>query len=295
MLNQNILIAANDYVQNGLCLTPSLFVSGFGTDKYKNKKMWEFSRFVGKTVATTYTVEDLGSTKIIRLFACIKHNMGNLAKWRIRAADSEANLTAAPVYDSGWVYVTAYATTFGTENWGEFDWGVQAGYEESEGLNRCAYLPPANDVAARFVRYDFDDTADINAREDSYIQFARLWASTGYQPSLNMQYGAEIFLDDSTDEEESRNKTSHFSPLVVKQRRLVAGFNDLPKNELLKNVLGTLFMQVGKSGEIIALMAPLEPEFYAFEGIYGHLAQTDSAKYSFYNRMTSSLHIKESV
>ncbi len=295
MLNQNILLAAKDYIKGAVSLTASLFLSNYPSTYYKNAKLWQFSRFVGTAAADTYTVEDLGGEKQIRLFAVIKHNMGNLGMWRVRAANTEANLTAAPTYDSGWMDANPHASEFGSEEWGEFDWGSETNFENTEGVNRNSYHPPTDVVVARFVRYDFDDEAEIAGREDNYLQFARLWASDAFQPSLNMQYGAEIILDDLTSESDSRNQVRHFSPLIVKVRRMVAQFNDLPKNELLRNIFGPLFMQNGKAGELIALLTPMEPHHYIYEAIYGNLTQTDAAKYTFHNRMTSTLSIKESV
>lgn len=295
MLNQNILLAAKDYIAQGTTLTPSLFLSGYPASYYKNARQWEFARFVGTSAAETYTVEDLGATRAIKLFAVLKHNMGNLGLWRVRAANSVAALTAAPVYDSGWMDAQPYDSSYGVDDWGTFDWGSETGFEFTEGINRNSYHPTPDVVNARYVRYDFNDEAEIYWRTDNYLQMARVWASDGYQPSLNMQYGAEIVLDDTTDEAESRNQVRHYSPLKVKARRLVAQFNDLPKDELLRNVFGPLYMQLGKAGELIAILSPLEPHNFVYEAIYGNLTQTDSGKYTFHDRMTSTLSVKESV
>ena len=295
MLNHNILLAANDLIKAATTLTPGLFLGGdYTSASYKSPKMWLFSRFIGTDPAATYTVEDLGATKEIRLFAVLKHNMGTLGRWRVRAANSEAALTTAPVYDSGWMDAHPYNASFGSDDWGVFDWGTQDVFQ-AEGMNRNSYHPAPDVVNARYLRYDFDDSAEIYWRPDNYLQIGRLWASNAYQPSLNMQYGAEIAVEDSTDEVESRNNVRHYSPLKVKVRRLMASFNDLPKTELLRNVFGPLFMQNGKSGELIAILSPMDPEHFVYEAIYGNLTGTEPAKYTFHNRMTSTLSIKESV
>lgn len=295
MLNQNILIAARDFVASGTCLNPESFIPGFGPENYKSKKMWLFSRFDDTAVIKTYVEEDLGGSRSLNLFGVLKHNLGSLARWRIRAADTRENLTASPVYDSGWLDVAPYDGGLGVLDWGEFEWGSRSGYEDLEGLNRHMLHAAAEQVTARYLRYDFDDTAQVGSRIDNYLQFARLWASTAYQPSLNMLYGAEIIPVDSTEEEDSRSQVTHFSPLVVKHRELVASFNDLTKTELMLNIFGPLFLQLGKSGEVIVLLSPLEPSLYPYESIYGRLKELNPVKYRFHNRVTSSLIVKESV
>jgi hypothetical protein len=216
--------------------------------------------------------------------------MGNRAKWRVRMASSQANLTAAPIYDSGVLDMLEVGVA---EN--DFEWGENGGYEESDGLKRQAFHTPTSAVTARYIRFDFDDSLDVGSRPDNYVQLARLWISNSYQPSLNVVYGAEVFVDDNTNSSESESGVEHFAPLVVKQRRLVAGFNDLPSRELMQSIFGSLFAQGGVTKELVVLLRPMDPESYIFEAIHGHLSSTDSGKHVYHGRMTTSLQVKENV
>lgn len=276
-LNQNILLAGVNLLDTATITNPSAFNVNFPAANLQDPRMWLFSRFTSVVAANTYVVFDLGSPQIMQLFAVLKHNMSESGTWRIRTATSVPNLTAAPNYDSGSLLLVAYPEGSG------------------EGINNHAFHPTTEAIIARYVRIDFSDQAGAEARVDNWLQFARMWAGPIYQPSLNMVYGAEAFIDDATDVTESENMVLHFSPLIVRQRRLVAQFNDLPTAELLNSIFGNFIIKRGRTKDMIAILQPLSDYTYPYEAVYGRLAEIDGAKHTYPGRMSTGLHVRESV
>lgn len=294
-LNQNILLASGDYFAAGLCLTPELFDADFPATEYKTANSFEFSRFVSTEKELTYVEEDLGESRIVRLVALIKHNFSYLSKWRIRLAESREDLTAAPIFDSGWVNVFPPSYGDGELEWGEFDWGGLTSEDLVEGQNREAYYPMAETQYARFVRIDFDDEAGVGSRPDSWLQFARLWISNAYQPSLNVAYGAEVIPIDDTEVKKSRSGVRHYDPLVVKSRAISVTFENLPAKELMYRIFGLISMRLGVSKELVVLLQPLDPETFTFEALYGNLKEPGKASHTWWVRMSSQLLIEAAV
>lgn len=110
-------------------------------------------------------IADLGASVAINLVALLAANWSSAAEWRIRIADTEANLTAAPTYDSGLVAVT------------------------SPSFNG------ALSVTGRWVRIDVSDPTN----PDGFFEAGRLYIAGGdtfWQPDLNVAAGDRFAVVD---------------------------------------------------------------------------------------------------
>lgn len=137
-----------------------------------------------------YVVIDLGSAKEINLVALLGHNGSSRGTARVRAAATEADLTADPAYDSGLLPVRSHQSGY------DAAWALTVDDEEYGALDTNNFLLwlGADTETFRFWRIDIDDT------EIDYFDAGRLYVSKAWQPVTNMDYGlAEGFIDPSRD------------------------------------------------------------------------------------------------
>ena len=124
-------------------------------------------------MANSFLTADLGSAQAIDLIALLHSNASGTATWQIRGATSEANLTAAPGYDSG--AITLWPAT-GLEDW-DFVHGIH-------------FIAAAQSF--QWWRVDVNDASNA----DGHIQAGRLYIAAAWQPTDNMIFGAAIGWQD---------------------------------------------------------------------------------------------------
>lgn len=293
-LNSNILLSGIDHIQSATVLSsPSNTVVNFPYANFQTERMFEFGRFWSSSQSQTWISYDFGSSKGIDLVATLKHNMGQLALWRVRLSNDPTFATT--VYDSGWAYVTPPSTGESGLAWGQFDWGGLSPLSFTSQFNRHAYMPLPDTVSARYIRFDFDDEAEASSRKDSFVQIARLWAGPGYQPTINVDYGAKNTAADRTGEKIARSGARQYDERDVRVRSLQLAFADLPHKELLYNIYGPLFMRNGKRKPLIAILFPQDPETFLMEAVYGNLKDVEAAEHVYWRHMQTSMTIEESV
>ncbi len=119
-------------------------------------------------VKDAYLLFDLGSSLSCALFAALGTNLTAAATVRIRCAESVADVTAAPLYDSTAVNA-----------------GVVAGYG--------AAYKSFTAQAARYWRLDFTD-----ATLPDNIQVGRVFLGPKWTPSINQLYGWRVRVKDDS-------------------------------------------------------------------------------------------------
>lgn len=136
----------------------------------------EVCRFTSLT--GMHIVADLASEQAINTIALLAHNGSSDAKWRIRGADTEAELTSDPGYDSG--SISMWPST-----------GKPSGYDDVP-LPSIKFLTSAQTY--RWWRIDITDADNA----DGYFQAGRLYIAAAWQPTVNIALGWSLgFIDDS--------------------------------------------------------------------------------------------------
>ena len=138
-----------------------------------------------------YIVIDLGAVSTFDFVGLFRTNIINDATntIRIRTADTEAGLTAAPDYDS-----TATRA---------IPSGAQGDYSYS---NVLFELPAAE--SNQWVRIDL--TAPANT--DAYISLGRVYVSSMFVPTINISYGWSMGIEDKTQVPQSLGGSSYPVP-----------------------------------------------------------------------------------
>lgn len=135
-----------------------------------------------------YLVIDLGAVTAFNLIALLFTNLQQAATWRIRTADTEANLTASPTYDSTAVTASPWDTAADRRHAFKF---LAAGWSN------------------RWLRIDLDDTGNA----DGVIDIGRLCIANAYQSTRNITYGVSYGFTDTS----QRDRSSAGNTIVNRQ------------------------------------------------------------------------------
>ena len=151
------------------------------------------ARSVDDANASTLVNIDLGSDKFVRAVGIVGHNL-TLATATIRVRLGNDVNFATQNYDSGAVALNAVIYPPGiliTGDPGESDDKLpQSEYDLGYPFD---YFDIFNSNG-QYLRIDFDDTSNA----DGYVEFGRLWIAWGWQPTINMETGAEIGWETSS-------------------------------------------------------------------------------------------------
>ena len=184
----NILMAHSG-LMDAAVYTASSEATGFDVeraDDIQPNKKW---RSTGKTAE--YIVIDLGAVKTFDFVGLFYTNIVNDATStiRIRTADTEGNLTAAPTYDS----TATRAIPSGAQS--DYNW------------TNVLFQIPA-DKTNQWVRVDLVATANT----DAYIEVGRVYVSKAFIPAYNISYGWSMGIEDQTKPAMALGGPSHTNP-----------------------------------------------------------------------------------
>ena len=209
----------------------------------------------GLDTAASFIEADLGAAQPVNLVALLHTNLGSAGTWRIRAAASQAALTAAPVYDS--TVIAAWPTS-GLETWPL--------------VNAVLWLG-SSPQTLRWWRIDLADAAN----PDGFLSAGRLFIADAWQPSRNLAYGWSIrWIDPS---EVTRSLGGQAFPVARTPWRvftfslpIVATSQQAAEDELYGNAfeLGRLR---GISGDVFAIRDPDNTDQLQRQGM--HALMTD--------------------
>ena len=233
---QTVLLAYPNYmggVADGLSVTPTISggswqvtapASGL-TSPYLAHR----ARSNGLSPASTQIVVDLGQTRPVYAVAIPKHNLSRDASYTVSVyadaaltslASSGAGLTAPVIYAFG-------SLPFEHPSW----WDGRATAEN------YALLPPpllvvlGANVIGRYVVIAISDTAN----PAGYVEISRPIIAPGYQPTINVDYGAVIQINDPTIVTTSLGGAKMFDKRT-KFRTFHGEIKHLPTNEAFTNI-----------------------------------------------------------
>lgn len=290
-LNNNILIGYNDFAEKGAVYDQNantVPMDGFPLSNILSSDLWQPVIFQATNQTLQFTI-DLGAQKPLNLIALLKHNVNFTGKWRVYLNQDYDNDPLGQEYDSGWQNIIPPQPGFGGLQWGQFQWNDAVPEYNLGYYNRHAYMPLPDTVVARYVTVAIQAPANTDP-----IRIFRLWASIGYQPSINVEYGADITIIDDTKVVQSAVGVRQYGDRV-QRRQLNAGFDMLPRSEMLYSIVGGLYLASGISTPVIAILEPLDPSNFYAEAVYGNLKQLDKATYSSWMRWTTTFSIEEAV
>ena len=185
----NILISHAGLMDDAV-YTASSEATGFPIENVSNIQPSKTWRSTGKTAESI--IIDLGAVKTFDFIGLFHTNIINSVSntIRVRTADTEAGLTAAPDYDSTPTRVIPS--------------GAQSDYDYT---NVMFQIP--DDETNRWVRIDLVATANT----DAYIEVGRLHIAKAFVPDINIAYGWGIGIEDLTKPTQALGGATYPNPL----------------------------------------------------------------------------------
>lgn len=291
--NCSVLFSALNLIDKAVEIGPyGAATSQFPVSNLAKEEMYLFFRMTA--AGGNHLVYDFTRSDSVQVVGLIKNLFSSTSRWRIRLANTEAELTTTPLFDSTMVDMFPGIDLFGIDPWGEFDWGGFA-YDVYMGdYNRQAIYVLPNKVIARYMRIDFE--IDETLTELGYGQAARLWVGDGYQPEFSATYGSGIRLIDETQIKVSESGIKHRNKRRVKRRGMRIILENEAKTELFYKFMGPILAAKGSSTDFLTLLEPQDKATLAFQTIYGSLAdRTVTVSHSVWNRASTSFDLEESI
>ena len=169
------------------------------------------------TGPNTQIYVDLGLIRDVQVLAVPKHNLTRAATFRMTCYTDSAN-SANTTLDTGFIPVYGQTQDFNSSSWGN-----PSLYDGMIPLEDISLYPmpilivPPSSVSCRYWTIQFQDANN----PAGYIEVPRVWASAGYQPRINMQYGATLTNEDNSILQQSMGGAEFFDP---RPRRRVTRF-----------------------------------------------------------------------
>lgn len=234
-------------------------------------EVWRTTDLAGAAVELDLgLIQPAGTEHPIRQVWLGYTNATSAATWRIRAAASQANLTAAPDYDSG--SLTQWPAT-GLESWGR----------------RLALLHLAVAELHRWWRVDVADAAN----PDGYLEAGRLILADPWEVSPNMDPGWSIQMRDTTARSRSLGGTGFAAP-GGQWRDLALVLRHMSESDAFSQALAFDRLR-GGSRPVLAIPDPANTARLMDQIIYGRLAQRSAVAHQARtpNSYTTSYRISE--
>lgn len=205
-------------------------------------------------LAAAWVTIDLGAAAAIDLIGLLYTNASSAATFRVRAAATEADVTASPGYDSG--SLTLWPTT-GLEDW---DW-----------VHRVLFLGASGGTGdgAQSYRYWRVDVSDAG-NADGYFQMGRLMLAASWQPTRNLGFGWSLGWIDESPQKQAIGGQS--SSLDRRARRVLNWSLDW-MNEADANEAFELDRTVGRKKPVLVVRDPATASRAQRQTIYGKQQQ----------------------
>ena len=224
------------------------------------------------SLSTMFLEADLTEAKAINLVALISHNGSAAATWQIRGATSQANLTAAPGFDSGAVSMWPITRPE--------DWPVRS-------LFSRLWLTTAQSF--RWWRVDIVDAGN----SDGWFEAGRLIIDAAWQPDIGLTPNWGVGWLDPGPREESLG--GNLYPTQRSRRRIIElnlDFND--EAAMLANAF-ELQRTRGRSEDVLALVDPTETTNWHRTGVYGLMTNLQPLVNTAFDIFSQTITIEELI
>lgn len=231
---------------------------------------------------------DLGTDRTIRVVGIPAHNMSRTARVKITAATDAAFTDIVSTVDWFDVWQEIYP-------WGTLDfedpafWDGKITEEDAEGYPLPVVHIFAAAVVARYWRFEIDDTAN----SDGYVELARLFLASGYQPTINMSYGASLGWETDTSVEKSLSGAKFYDERAP---RRVAQFvlENISQDEALSSPF-EMNRQLGVSRQLLFIMDPDDTIHLHRRAFLATIRQLSPLEFPYFERNQMAFELEEVI
>lgn len=274
----------NQLAGQGVTLSGGSWLSDLPLNNILDRTPTVIARSSDLLSASTQFDMTLPSTKVLKSFALVNHNLSLSAVWRIRLGST---LGASDVYDSGVLPVWSMNFDSDLLEWESDSWWEGDYDDDYIGHPFAAIHLATSSPAAQYMRIEIIDPSNTHG----YIQIGRAFAGSGITPNVGMAFG----MSDSW-ENESIAETSIGGSEYFDERRSfrVAKFTiDAIDQDTEFKYFYELHRRLGTTGEILFLPDYTDIAACQMTGFVGRLRQLASFEYPFYKLRSLGFEIKE--
>lgn len=244
------------------------------------------ARSTDLAAASTQFWVDLGVTRDIRVAAVPRSNLSSAAQIRLRGCTAQDAGTA--VCDTGWtdIYPVIYPP-------GSLFWGNPSLWRGRMSAEDAALFPmPWSHVwpGSRIARWWLLEISDP-ANPAGYVQLPRILLSPGWQPSLNMVYGASLAIEDPSLTATSLGGAVFFDRRT-KSRVVRFSLADLPDSEALVQA-NDMVQRLGTSGQLFFAWDPQTPQHAHRRDFLARMRTLSALEAAAFGRMTATYELVE--
>ncbi len=267
---------AFDNLLDAAILTGGSWAAGLPLNNLKTVDPSEPARTSDASNASTKFDADLKTSQVVKLVALPHHNASLFAKWRVRVGNDPTFTTH--LYDSGEIDIWRATEPFGERQYAEFTWGSKLDSADSADFRPIAFVWIGDTgKIARYVRVEIFDANNVK----SYFQAGRAYVSSAFQPTINLQYGAEFGFEDNSRTTRSRGGQP-YTDVEIKYRVFRIPFEHLTTHEA-HNFGQEIGRIRGKSGDMIVILNPEDTDNAARQSLYCKFQDYGKTEYAHLN------------
>jgi hypothetical protein len=297
----NCLIAYPNYADPQLApspigtpslLTPSLsggsWLTALPLGNLVTPYLAQLARSSNALAASTQFDIDLQTARAIRVAALVRHNLSQAATFRIRGSNT-AGVFTTPVYDSGTINVFSTSYAPGSLPWGYPQlWTGMATAEDLAYYKSLAFVHVMPELeTARYWRIEIVDTANAAG----YVQMGRVFLGPGFQPSVNVAFGAALGWSTQTSSQRSEGGVDYFH--ATPQRREFTGtIEDMPLDQALE-LVHDMYGRLGKDGQFIFVLDAADQYHMHRRAFLATLKDLPPLVYAYYGTQTAAISCSE--
>lgn len=264
------------------------WAAAFPRTNLQSPFLYLVARSSNATLANTQFDVDFLTDRPQQVFAFVRHNLSLAAKVRFRVA-TDAGITAV-VYDSGWVNVYQPYYAPGTLPWGWSPAGWAGGptAEDLVDYKSLVFVHVAPQIATgRYLRVEIDDTAN----GAGYVQLGRCFVGPGYQPQINMSWGAQLGWQTAT-ERETAEGGADFYTRRDGRRRAAFTLENLSEHQAMELIF-EMQRALGKDRQLLFVYDPADTYHLHRRSMLATLDELDPITHAAYNSLTAPIVLRE--
>ncbi len=246
------------------------------------RQMTEIARSV--SLADTYMDFDFSTTRTLRAFAMVNHNLSQAATWRLTLGSTAG---ASDIYDSGGLAVWRLSFDSDLLEWEDNNWWVGDYDDEYVGHPFAAIFVAPSEVSSRYMRITITDTFN----PAGYVQLGRVFAGTGIAPAVNFSYGKSDAWESLSLIETAPGGTDFFDER--RSYRVATFFLDKIGQELEFRKIYEMIRRQGITGEILWVPEVTDMAASQLTGFVGRMRQLSPLELPMFGRRKTGFEIKE--
>ena len=227
------------------------------------------------------------TNRMIQVVVIPNHNVSRYGTYTVNTyTDAALTNQTSTTTNQAWPVVFPYGSlAWEHESWLDGKLTPERGAFYPQPL--LVVLPTA--VLCRYVQVIVNDPTNTAG----YIELSRLVCAPGWQPSINMKYGAQIGVNDHSIKTTSLGEVDFYDPRA-KRRKAAFSIDYLPQNEAFGNALDMQISQ-GLSGQIFFSYSPTDTANLNRLSFLATLTQLDPLTAASYGYQGVSFNLEEVV